>query len=212
MRRSVRRGRRHPAGAHAGAVGTARRLHCAARPEVAPRTRCAHFVRCAQTGAASQFWKRAARADLRPALLVAPEIAPTGCRLPRCHRSTLLDANPKANVGAQPRAKAAGISTSAGATGWASLGLSLLQTARCQDSIGYVDQLGYTKYGVKCEDDPEDETCERCAREQQSVDDESDNDGEPAEEEEAQDTCAARLGATAGSMKFLLCKCCGRNE
>ena len=30
--------------------------------------------------------KRAKRADLRAALLVAPEIAPAGYRLPRCHR------------------------------------------------------------------------------------------------------------------------------
>ena len=33
---SARRGRRHPAGAHAGTVGAARRLRCAARPGVAP--------------------------------------------------------------------------------------------------------------------------------------------------------------------------------
>jgi hypothetical protein len=39
-----RRGRRHPAGAHAGAVSASLRLHCAARTGVAPRTR---FVRCA---------------------------------------------------------------------------------------------------------------------------------------------------------------------
>ncbi len=44
--------RRSLAGAHAGTVGAARRLHCAARLEVAPRTRCAHFVRYAQTGGA----------------------------------------------------------------------------------------------------------------------------------------------------------------
>jgi hypothetical protein len=34
---SARRGRRHPPGAHAGAVGAARRLHCAARAGVAPQ-------------------------------------------------------------------------------------------------------------------------------------------------------------------------------
>ena len=34
--------------------------------------------------AGGQMWKRAARADLGPVLLVAPQIAPTGCRLPRC--------------------------------------------------------------------------------------------------------------------------------
>jgi hypothetical protein len=63
-------------GAHAGAVSASLRLHSAARLGVAPRTRCAHFVRYAQTGAASQMWMRAARADSKSALLVAPEIAP----------------------------------------------------------------------------------------------------------------------------------------
>ncbi len=80
------RGRRHPAAAHAGAVGAAHRLHCAARSGVAPLTRCTRFARYAQTDAASQFTKRAARADPSPALLVAPEIASAGCRLPRWHR------------------------------------------------------------------------------------------------------------------------------
>ena len=48
--------------------------------------RCANCVRSAQTCAASQITKRAARADPAPALLVAPQIAPAGCRLPRGHR------------------------------------------------------------------------------------------------------------------------------
>ena len=42
--------------------------------------RCAH---CAQTAAASQSTKRAARADPSPVLLAAPQIAPAGYRLPR---------------------------------------------------------------------------------------------------------------------------------
>ena len=37
------------------------------------RTRCVHFVHCAQTAATSQFSKRAARAAASPALLGAPE-------------------------------------------------------------------------------------------------------------------------------------------
>jgi hypothetical protein len=38
---------------------------------------------------------RAARADPSPALLVAPEIAPAGCRLPRCKRLVLCDEKPR---------------------------------------------------------------------------------------------------------------------
>jgi len=49
-------------------------------------TRCARCVRCAQTGAARQITRRAARADPAPALLAAPEIAPAGDRLPRSPR------------------------------------------------------------------------------------------------------------------------------
>jgi hypothetical protein len=88
--RLARRGRRHPAGAHGGAVFASLRLHCGARSEVARPTHCAHCVRYVQTTAASQLTKRAARADLGPALLVAPQIAPTGCRPPlkqRCRYS-----------------------------------------------------------------------------------------------------------------------------
>ena len=46
-------------------------------------TRCVRCALCARTDAASQFTMRAARADPRPALLAAPEIAPAGYRLPR---------------------------------------------------------------------------------------------------------------------------------
>src|SRR6185295_14337154 len=46
-------------------------------------TRYVRCALCAQTDAPSQFTKRAARADLSPALLAAPEIAPAGHRLPR---------------------------------------------------------------------------------------------------------------------------------
>ena len=49
-------------------------------------TRCVRCAHCARTDAASQLTKRAARADPGPALLVAPEIAPTGHRLPRATR------------------------------------------------------------------------------------------------------------------------------
>ena len=77
------------------------------------RTHCAHFVRCVQIAAASQFTKRALRADLEPRLagragpggpavrqaqtvlrtvcvrahlLVATDSAPAGYPLPRSHR------------------------------------------------------------------------------------------------------------------------------
>jgi hypothetical protein len=135
---SARRGRRHPARAHGGAVSASLRLHwpwrlqaprrspgteqsagtvlCPGslhRSEVARPTHFAHCVRSVQTTAASQFTKRAARADLGPGLagragpggpaarqartvlrtvrvrarlLVAPQIAPAGCRLPLRHR------------------------------------------------------------------------------------------------------------------------------
>jgi len=46
-------------------------------------TRCAHWVRYAQTRAASQSTKRAARADPSPPLLTTPQIAPAGYRPPR---------------------------------------------------------------------------------------------------------------------------------
>jgi hypothetical protein len=64
-------------------------------PVLGPRSRrkthYAHFVRCVQTTAASQMWKRAVRADLRPPLLIATQIATTGHRLPRSHRLSFLD-------------------------------------------------------------------------------------------------------------------------
>jgi hypothetical protein len=88
--RSASRGRRHPAGAHGGAVFASLRLHSGARSEVARPTHFAHSVRYVQTTAASQLTKRAARADLEPALLVTPQIAPAGCRLPRGQRLALF--------------------------------------------------------------------------------------------------------------------------
>jgi hypothetical protein len=54
-------------------------------PRSRRKTHCAHCVRSVQTTAASQMWMRAARADLRPALLVATQIAATGHRLPRAN-------------------------------------------------------------------------------------------------------------------------------
>jgi hypothetical protein len=83
--RFARRGRWYPQGAHAVAVSASLRLRCGARLGVAPQTHFAHFVRYVQTGAASQFWMRAARADSKAALLAATEIAPCGYHLPRCH-------------------------------------------------------------------------------------------------------------------------------
>ena len=52
-------------------------------PRSRRRTHCVRFVLSVQTTATSQSTKRAARADPRPALLVATEIAPTGHRPPR---------------------------------------------------------------------------------------------------------------------------------
>ena len=65
------------------AVGAARRLRCAARSGLASRNSLRSLAHSAQTGAASQTTKRAARAEPGPALLLAPEIAPAGHRLPR---------------------------------------------------------------------------------------------------------------------------------
>ena len=75
------------------------------------RTHYAHCVSSAQTTAASQITKRAARADPGPALLVATEIAPAGYRLPRVPPlSSLLDKNlgvsAKARAGSRRRASA----------------------------------------------------------------------------------------------------------
>jgi spore maturation protein SpmA len=63
------------------ALGSRRETHC---------VRCAHSV---QTVATSVFLMRAARADPRPALLVATEIAATGCRLPRGNIRGVRDEN-----------------------------------------------------------------------------------------------------------------------
>jgi hypothetical protein len=100
--RLARRARRHPARAHGGAVFASLRLHSGARSEVARPTHFAHFVRYVQTTAASQFTKRAARADLGPVLLVAPQIAPAGCRLPRGRRLALFVTEPDVSAKACP--------------------------------------------------------------------------------------------------------------
>jgi len=54
--------------------------------------RVTHFApcgRCVRTDAASMFTKRAARADPGTAFLVAAQIAPAGCRLPRGWRGSV---------------------------------------------------------------------------------------------------------------------------
>jgi len=65
--------------------------------------RCAH---CAQTGAPSQLLMHATRAEPGPALLLAPEIAPTGHRLPRrvgCFRRENASPQQQRRVRAGPR-------------------------------------------------------------------------------------------------------------
>ena len=62
-------------------------------PRSCRRTRFVRFAHCTRTAAASQSTKRAARADLAPPLLVATDIAPAGCRLPRGHRLWFFDEN-----------------------------------------------------------------------------------------------------------------------
>src|SRR5258706_13810700 len=57
-------------------------LRCSAWGRVAELTPLTAFATFKQT-ATSQITKRAARADPSPALLVAPQIAPSGYRLPR---------------------------------------------------------------------------------------------------------------------------------
>ena len=86
------------------------RAHCI----VLRSRRRTRYVRCAhsaQTAAASQMWMRAARADLRTALLVATEIAPTGHRLPRCNSGGFRRGQPmsvaKAHSGRLQRASGA---------------------------------------------------------------------------------------------------------
>jgi len=51
-------------------------------PESRRRTHFVRFAHCVQTAAASQFTKRAARADPGAALLVTTECAPAGYRMP----------------------------------------------------------------------------------------------------------------------------------
>jgi hypothetical protein len=84
---SARRDRRHPAGAHGGAVFASLRLHCGARSEVARPTRCAHFVRYVQTTAASQFTKRADARRPRPCAPRRPTNRPR--RVPPAAQATL---------------------------------------------------------------------------------------------------------------------------
>jgi hypothetical protein len=82
-----RRRRRHPAGAHGGAVCASLRLHCGARSEVARPTHCAHFVRCVQTTAASRSTKRADARRPRPCAPRRPTNRPR--RVPPAARATV---------------------------------------------------------------------------------------------------------------------------
>jgi len=89
-----RRGRRYPVGAHTGAV--ALRVDCPAvlAQGVRRATRYAHCVHFARSSATSQMTKRAARTTPWAVLLGAPEIAPTGYRLPRgCMGSSSTEYN-----------------------------------------------------------------------------------------------------------------------
>ena len=77
-------------------------LRCSARGRVAKLTPLTAFAPFRQT-ATSQITKRAARADPSPALLVAPQIAPSEYRLPRVQpgfapprRGTTVVAKPRA--------------------------------------------------------------------------------------------------------------------
>ena len=77
------------------------------------RTRYVRFALYAQTTAASQFTKRAARAAPGPALLVATEIAPAGYPLPRVaplsfawKENESLGGSAKARAGSRRRASA----------------------------------------------------------------------------------------------------------
>ena len=83
VRRLAHRGRRYPAGAHAGAVGAARRLHCDARPEVVPHNslRSLRSLR-SNTCGKSVHEARCARRP-RSCASRRPKIAPAGYRLPR---------------------------------------------------------------------------------------------------------------------------------
>ena len=79
-----RRGRRHPAGAHAVAVGAARRLHCAARGGLAPQNslRSLRSLRSITRGE-SVYEARAARTPSPPLRCSSPQKSPppgTACR------------------------------------------------------------------------------------------------------------------------------------
>jgi hypothetical protein len=81
------RGGRYPARAHAVAVGAdaPTPLCCSGSGRAAELTALTAFASFKQA-AASQLLKRAARAGPNPALLAAPEIAPTGYHPPRGQR------------------------------------------------------------------------------------------------------------------------------
>ena len=66
-------------------AGTPTALRCSVMRPVAELTPLPS-VRYVQTGGDKSVYKRAARGAASPALLAAPEIAPAGYRLPRCHR------------------------------------------------------------------------------------------------------------------------------
>ena len=71
-----------------------RRLHCAARLGVAsPNSLRSLRSTTFKQASTSQFTKRAARAAPKPALLVAPEIAPAGHRPPRAEPALVFPGN-----------------------------------------------------------------------------------------------------------------------
>ena len=97
----ARRGRRHPAGAHAGTVYASLRLRCAARPGVAPRTRCAHFVRYAQTGGAKSVLEARWRAPTPGLRCSPPQKSPppgAACRAATVRFSATEDQDQLANA------------------------------------------------------------------------------------------------------------------
>ena len=80
------RGGRHPVRAHAVAVVASRRLHSNAQAGVA-RQNSLRALRALRSNNCREFDHEARCArDPDPALLVAPEIAPTGCQPPRARR------------------------------------------------------------------------------------------------------------------------------
>ena len=90
-----RRGRRYPSGAHGVAVGTACRLHCDARSEVAPQTRFVRCAHCAQTDAAKSDDEARWRAPTPALRSSSPHKSPlpnTACRdvNPRWHAPSCM--------------------------------------------------------------------------------------------------------------------------